>query len=208
MEPPSALYLECPTCGRTPHRVIRGRISKRKEIVLEGVFRCLRCGFTRQETYREWLALEVPMIVSDRETSFQTTLELNPGEIVAVGNRFESEGRVIEVTGIEARGARVPEAVAEDVETLWSKRVDRVQVKFSLNKGGKTLTSSLDVPPDEEFEVGMVVELGRDTGVIHRMKTNKGVLKHGAARAEELRRVYCRAMRKRRSGPRRRRPGR
>ncbi len=203
MEPPSALYMECPTCGRTPHRVIRGRISKRKEFVLQGVFRCLRCGFTRHETYREGLVLEVPMIVSDGGDSWRSTLELKPGETIEVGDSFEAEGATVKVTGIEAKGGRVGTAAPEDIETLWVKKADKVLVKFSLSKGGRTLNFSREVPADEEFEVGTIVELGKDRGVIHRVKTDRTVLREGAARADEIRRVYCKAMRHGRHEPER-----
>jgi uncharacterized Zn finger protein len=204
MEPPTALYLECPRCGRAPHRVVRGRISKGKEIVLEGVVRCLKCGFTRKETYREWVARAVPLIVSHRGSSRRSALEVFPREVVRVGDRFELDGIRVEITSIEAGGRRVEEAPAEEIDTLWSKRVDRVQVKFSLSKGRRTISYSLDALPDEEFQVGDVVELGKEKGVIHRIKSTRGLLREGAARAEEIRRVYCKSLR----GPRHRRNNR
>lgn len=181
--------------------MIRGRVSKKKEFVLEGVFRCLQCGFTRQETYREGLVLEVPMIVSDRGDSRRSAVELPPGEALKVGDHFETEGATVEVTGIESKGGRVTTAVPEDIETLWVKKADTVRVKFSLSKGNRTLTFAREVPADEEFEVGSVVELGRDRGVIHRVKTDRALLREGVARAEEIRRVYCKAMRYGRGGP-------
>ncbi len=188
--------------------MVRGRVSRRKEIILEGIFRCLQCGFTRQETYRESMAREVPAIVSDGETSSRTEVELYPGEVVRVGDRLEARGSTVEVTGIEVGGSRVEDAPAEIIETLWSKVVDRVRVKVSLNKGGRTKTYSLDVAPDEEFEVGTILELGKERGVIHRLKTERGILRDGTATAEEIRRVYCKAVRRHRSGPRRGRGGR
>lgn len=188
--------------------MIRGRISKKKEFVLQGVFRCLHCGFTRQETYREGLVLEVPMIVSERGDSWRSTVDLHPGEAVKVGDRFEAAGATVEVTGIEAKGARVRTSAPEDIETLWVKKADKVVVKFSLSKGGRTLNFSREVPADEEFEVGAVVELGKDRGVIHRVKTDGAVLREGVARAESIRRVYCKAMRRGRHEPRHRGRGR
>ncbi len=195
MGTPAALYMECPSCGRSPHRVIRGRISKGKDIVLEGVVRCLRCGYTRRETYREGAVREVPLIVSHRESSERTTLALSPEETVNVRDRFDIEGGMVEVTAIEVEGRRPTQALAKEIDTLWSKRVDRVEVKFSLNKGRKTLSYSLEVPPDEEFEVGSLVDLGRERGVIHRLKTSRGLLKEGRAAAEEIKRVYCKGVR-------------
>ncbi|MFQ5838003.1 MAG: HVO_0476 family zinc finger protein [Thermoplasmata archaeon] len=208
MEPPSALYLECPSCGRAPHRVVRGRISRGKQIVLEATVRCLRCGFTRRETYREWAAQKVPLIVSHGDSSRRTELEVFPKEVVRVGDRHLVGDLMVEVTSIEAGGKRMREAPAEEIDALWSKRVDRVQVKFSLSKGRRTISYSMEVLPDEEFEIGDLVEFGRDRGVIHRIRTTHGLLKEGAARAEEIRRVYCKGLRGPRSGRWARRPKR
>lgn len=208
MEPPSAIYLECPSCGRAPHRVIRGRLSRRREIVLEGLVRCLRCGYTRRETYREWAPRELPIIVSYKGSAHRARVEIMPPELVRVGDRMEVEGNRVEITAIESKGRRLEEAPASEVDVLWSKRVDRVPVKFSLNKGRETLSFTLEALPDEEFEVGEVVDLGRERGVIHRLKTKRGLLREGAARAEEITRVYCKAVRlprreRRPRGPRR-----
>lgn len=202
MDAPSALFLECPNCGRTPHRVIRGRLSRGREIVVEGVVRCTTCGFTRRETYRELRPLDVRLIISQGENSERSSLELSSKELVRVGDRFDMPGGQVEVTAIEVEDRRVTQAAAEEVGVLWSKRVDRVPVKFSVNKGRKTLAFTLHVPPDEEFEVGELVELGGERAVIHRIKRIHGVLLQGAARAEDIQRVYCKAVRGRWSGHR------
>lgn len=200
MEAPSALHLACPNCGRTPHRVVRGRVSRGREIVFEGTVRCLRCGYTRKETHREWAARTVPLIVSDRDASQRSELELSPQETVRVGDRLPTERGMVEITAIEVDARRAQEARVEDVDALWSKRADRVEVKFSLNKGRKTLSYTLEVPPEEEFVVGSLVELGREEAVIHRMKTSRGLLRRGGARAEEIQRAYCKAVRRRSRG--------
>ncbi len=174
--------------------MVHGRISKGKEIVLEGVVRCMKCGFTRHETYREWVARTVPLIVSYRETSQRTDIELFPGEMVTVGDRLDVRDTRVEITAIEVQGRRVERAVAEEIEVIWSKRVDRVQVKFSVNRGGKTLPYSLEVPPDEEFEVGDIVDLGKERAVVHRISTTRGLVREGVAAAEEIRRVYCKGI--------------
>lgn len=208
MEPPAALYLECPTCGRTPHRIVRGRFSRGKELVLDGVVRCLQCGFTRHETYREGVAREVPFVISDGAESVREIVELLPEEAIRVGERLETSGGTVEVTAIEVEGRRVDEAPVQAIDTVWSKRVGRIPVKFSLNKGSKTLTFTLEVPPEEEFAVGDLVTFGREQGVIHRLKTAAGVVRTGASRADQIRRGYCRAIRHTRSGGRGGRRGR
>lgn len=205
MEPPSALHLECPTCGRAPHRVLRGRLSQGQEVVLEGVFRCLRCGQTRSETYREWAPLRLPLIVSEGEASRRMSVDLLPDEEIRVGDALEVAEGEVQVTAIEVGEKRVREARAAEITALWSKRADRTRVKFSLNKGRRTVAYEVEALPEEEFEVGDLVRLGRDRGVIHRIRTDRGLVREGAVPARAIVRVYCKEVRR----PRRRgRPGR
>ncbi|MFQ5919634.1 MAG: HVO_0476 family zinc finger protein [Thermoplasmata archaeon] len=199
MEPPSALHLECPTCGRSPHRVLRGRLSRGEELVLEGVFRCLQCGLTRRETYREWAPLRVPLVVSDGADSRQVPLDLFPGEEVRVGDSVEAEGRPVRITAIEAGEKRVQVAPVEAITTLWSRQADRLTVKFSLNKGRRTIPYEMPALPEEEFQVGDLVRLGRERAVIHRINTPRGTVREGVVPARDIVRIYCRTVRHPRS---------
>lgn len=205
MEPPSALHLECPTCGRAPHRVLRGRLSRGEELVLEGVFRCLRCGQTRRETYREWAPVRVPLVVSDGSASRREEVDLFPGEHVQVGDTLETGGGLARITAIEAGEKRVREAPVEAIGTLWSQRADRLTVKVSLNKGRRTVPYEIRALPEEEFEIGDLVQLGRDRGVIHRINTSRGTIRDGVVPARDIVRVYCQTIRRPRSHRRRRR---
>ena len=204
MEPPSALHLEGPNCGRAPHRVLRGRLSRGEELVLEGVFRCLNCGLTRQETYREWAPLSVPLVVSDGAASRRLAVDLFPGEEVRVGDSLEAAGSLVRITAIEAGDKRVQAAPVETVNTLWSRQIDRLTVKFSLNKGRRTIPYEMTALPEEEFEVGDLVRLGRDRAVIHRINTSRGTVREGVVPARDIVRIYCQTVRRR--GPHR--PGR
>jgi uncharacterized Zn finger protein len=166
------------------------------ERVFEGTVRCLRCGSTRHDTLRESLPTKVPIIVSWLDRSERAEFEVAPREVVRVGDRFDlPEGRV-EVTSIEASGRRVEAAEGREIRTLWGKRVDKVVVKFSINRGTRTIPASLMAIPEEEFAVGDMVEVGKDKVVIHRiMKKGGALLREGSARAEEISRVYAKALR-------------
>lgn len=195
MDPPSALTLECPNCGRTSHRVLKGRLSSGEQLVLEGTVRCLQCGYTRKETYREWAPLSVPVVVSRREVSRKGEVELFPQEVIRTGDPLEVEGERVVVTAIERGDRRVEEAIAEAIDTLWTRRVEGTKVKFSLNRGQRTLSFEKETTPEEEFGVGDLVELGRHRGVVHRIKTSQGLVREGRVPAKSIVRVYCKPLR-------------
>lgn len=199
MAAPSALVLHCDTCGDVPHRVLRGKVSGKDEIVFEGVVRCSKCGQVRSVVTREPRPIQVPVVVSFLETSERTSLEFSPDEEIDVGDEIEIGDSRVRITSIEVQGRRMDGAVAKEVSTLWAKRTDRVRVKFSVNKGNRTVPHEVLATPDEEFEVGEIVDLGRDRAVVHHIRTQYRTLHEGRARAEEIVRMYGRVVRERTS---------
>lgn len=199
MAAPSALVLHCDTCGDVPHRVLRGRIGGRDEIVFEGVVKCSECGQVRAVVSREPKPIEVPIIVSWLEQSERTTLEFAPDEPIELGEELDLGDSRLEVTAIDSAGRRVDAAKAKEVQTLWAKRTDRVRVKFSVNKGNRTVPCEVLAAPDEEFEVGEIVDLGKDRAVVHHIRTQYRTLREGRIRADEIVRMYGRVVRERTS---------
>lgn len=199
MAAPSALVLRCEDCGDVPHRVLRGKVGGKADLVFEGVVKCTKCGRVRAVVTREPRPIEVPVVVSWLGASERTTMEFAPDEVVAVGEELElGEGRLL-VTAVEAGSARVPSAAAKDVATIWAKRVDQVRVKFSVNKGNRTVAHSLVAAPDEEFTVGEIVDLGKDRAIIHHIRTARRTLREGSERADAIVRMYGRVVRERTS---------
>ena len=197
MAAPSALLLPCEECGEVPHRVLSGRVTGRDALVFQGTVKCSSCGRIRSVSYREARPLRVPVIVSTGEESERTEIELAPDEIVAVGDRLDHEGHTLRVTAIEVGERRVTQSAGKDVRALWARQIDRVRVKFAVNKGNRTVSHELDAAPDEEFEVGDVVDLGRERALVHRIVVKGATLRRGSARAEEIVRMYGKLVRER-----------
>ena len=197
MAAPSALVLHCETCGDVPHRVLRGRVGGHDEIVFEGVVKCSRCGEVRSVTNREPKPVVVPIVISWLDRSERTTLEFAPDEEIGVGEQLDLGDNRLQVTSIEIGGRRVEAAKARDIDTLWAKRTDRVRVKFSVNKGNRTVPCEVLAAPDEEFEVGEIVDLGKDRAVVHHIRTRYRTLREGRIRADEIVRMYGRSVRER-----------
>lgn len=198
MAAPSALVLQCSQCGEVvPHRVLRGKIGGKDEIVFEGVVRCSKCDAVSNVVSREPKPIPVPLIVSWLEHSEKTSLEFSPTEEVAVGQELDLGDNRIKITAIEAGGRRVDGARAKEVSTLWAKRVDQVRVKFSVNKRNRTVPHEVLAAPDEEFEVGEIVDLGKDRAVVHHIRTRDRTIRAGRVRADEIVRMYGRVVRER-----------
>jgi len=200
MATPSALVLKCESCGKeVPHRVLRGRVGGKGEIVFEGVVKCSACGFMRSVVTREAKPIEVPMVLSWMDRSTRTTIEMGPTERVAVGDAIPlSEGRAV-VTALDSKGRRVQESLASDIDTIWAKRADKVWVSFSVNMGNRTVARRVLAAPDEEFVVGDIVDLGRDRVVVHRIRIAHRTLREGSVPAEDIVRAYGRVVRERTS---------
>src|SRR5438309_10620638 len=85
MAAPSALVLKCPQRGEVvPHRVLRGKIGGKDEIVFEGVVRfSLRDAISNVVT-REPKPITVPLLVSWHDRSEKTSLGFAPDDDLPV----------------------------------------------------------------------------------------------------------------------------
>src|SRR5438046_5629549 len=109
MAAPSALVLKCEACGaEAPHRVLRGKIGGKDEIVFEGTVKCPNCGRVSTVVTREPKPIEITLIVYWLDKSERTSMEFSPEEDVAVGealelgeSRYDVQALVVEVIRFE-----------------------------------------------------------------------------------------------------------
>jgi len=66
-----------------------------------------------------------------------------------------------------------------------------------VNKGNRTVPHEVLAAPDEEFEIGEIVDLGRDRAVVHHIRTSQRTVHYGRVRADEIVRMYGRVVRER-----------
>ncbi|MDH7508823.1 MAG: HVO_0476 family zinc finger protein [Methanomassiliicoccales archaeon] len=192
---PTAIYLECPSCGtNTLHEVLRGRVGGKKE-TLEATVRCRKCGTVHTTLYTEMKPLRIPVIVSDLGKSQREEIELGPDELITIGDELIVGDTQVVVTSIESGEKRMKECVAREIGTIWAKRFDRVKVKISINKGSKTIPAEMLVPPDEEFYVGDLLTIGKYNVVVHNIKTKDRMLRDGGSEAREIVRIYAKIVR-------------
>jgi uncharacterized Zn finger protein len=181
----------CPVCSdRTDHAIIaRGR---------NPVGRCFECGDVHPVVFGErQKTVHVRAVVSDGPSSRICTVEMDDGEVCRIGDTFVAacgeEYTGVEVTSIESGGLRVKHALAGDISTLWTRKVEEVALRVAIHMGGTTTPLRVMVPGDDIFSVGEVYTLGKRKFRISRIKVRDGGMlrKPGQkAEAKRIRRVF------------------
>lgn len=192
MTAPGSIYVECPVCEKESlHRVIKGKVSEKGGVIsFEGVVKCSECGNVHNAFIKEEKKMKIRAVLSDGERSSKTFVEAYPDSNIFLYDEFIIDGLPAIVRGIEIEGKRVEMAPARDIKTLWFQRYDRVKVKFSINKKDATVSKSITVSPDEYFYIGDSLKIGHYDVVIHRIKTEWGIVRKGGVRARDIVRVY------------------
>jgi len=191
---PSGIVAICENCGETIHRVLKGKVTGRHDIVFQGTVKCQKCGSVKNITQRELRPLKIPMILSWMQESEKFEIEVDRGKIFNIGDLIEIKSGKVELTSIESKGKRVQTSYAYDIDTLWAKRIDKVKVKVTIAKGGKSFSKELLATPDEEFCVGDILEFGRLKTAIQQIMVEGKTLYKGCAEASEIKRLYARAV--------------
>ena len=153
----------CPACSPDAETV--------HEVLSEGgqaTVRCTECSHVHKESLPEERTVNREVVVSQDEESFATAVEVPAAETLATGEEFlvETDEAIVtaRITSLELGDGRSEQAVAEDVETIWSRAVGNVSVNVTAHpKSGEhdeTRSVRLQVPGDYEFVVGETDDLG------------------------------------------------
>ena len=192
MDVPSAIYIQCPSCGEeTLHRVIKGKMGEKKQLTLEALVKCSQCGHRYNTVIKEEKPVTIPLIVSEGADSKKDSIKLASAETVERGTEYQLDRGTIKITGIETKRGRVDSAQARDIATLWAKKFDRLKIRVSINKGSKTFSRVIWAVPDEEICVGDIIRIKGDSVAIHSIKTERRHIKKGSAEARDIVRLYA-----------------
>ena len=184
----------CDNCGEVVHRVLKGKMSSRRELVFEGVVKCQKCGNVRTLIIREPRPVKIRVVLSWMQDSKMLETDIEPDAVMSVGDNLELESGKAEITAIESGGRRVPTSRACEVDTLWAKRADQVRVKMTVASGRRAFSKDIFAAPDEEFCVGDLLEIERGKVVIEQIKTERRTLHKGCATASEIKRLHARTV--------------
>jgi uncharacterized Zn finger protein len=153
----------CPACSPDAETV--------HEVLSEGgqaTVRCTECSHVHKESLPEERTVNREVVVSQDGESFATAVEVPAAETLATGEEFlvETDEAIVtaRITSLELGDGRSEQAIAEDVETIWSRAVGNVSVNVTAHpKSGEhdeTRSFRLQVPGDYEFVVGETDDLG------------------------------------------------
>ncbi|MCK5109308.1 MAG: hypothetical protein KAR25_06425 [Methanosarcinales archaeon] len=187
----------CPACSSQElHDVLKRRGS-------DQLVRCTECGSVHNVALQTQAAPEttsVRIIVSVGEDSAQYNIELPldhevyTGDELLVDDPSADEVHLAEVASVESRGARVISALAADVDTIWSRAIDKVTVKVAIHDGKKTRSVRLQEYGDREFTIGSVEDISGSRCRIVRIKTReRGFRKYNGnvVRAKDVKRIFA-----------------
>ena len=166
-ETPDRLAVACPSCSpdvETVHEVLSpggGAVT----------VRCGECSHVHKVQPESDPEVTLDVVVSQGGDSFSATVTTPADETVAVGEEFllETEEMLatVRVTSVELPGGRREEsAPADEIQTVWTREVDNVEVNVTIHpadgRHDESRSTTVYVPGDYEFTVGETETFGDD----------------------------------------------
>ena len=102
------------------------------------------------------------IIISERNKSHKTSIELSPSDELKVGDILLSDVGQVEVSSIEVDDTRVKNSIVEDIDTIWATSVEiPARIGFSVDLHGEVDSYKLDLERDFEIAPGDIVKIER-----------------------------------------------
>ncbi|HWQ63705.1 MAG TPA: HVO_0476 family zinc finger protein [Methanospirillum sp.] len=183
----------CTTCDEETEHEVLSRTTNQ-------VIKCTICGtVSRIPVPKEPALLQIKAIVSNEGASSVCKCEIAEDEEVAVGDYLiaesdDGEGTGIEVMSIESGDKRLTKSLGKDIDTLWTRVIDQVVVRFSVHDGWHTLPLYVRCEGDEKFVVGDVYVIkGVKSRIGHiRMRNGAVTKRRGKFEvANTIKRIYA-----------------
>lgn len=181
------LFDPCPECGEEEHAILHERPQSL-------TIQCTECSSVRSiNPPKRAPIIDINTVVSQDTQSWNVSIPTPSDESIEEGDEFELDDHRMIVTAIELAGQqRKPKALARDITTLFAKVFDTVPLKLSVNEGEKTRSYKLDVEPDMEVPIGLVLEVEGRLLAIKTLKSDQNRTLHkGFLLARNIRRAFC-----------------
>jgi len=185
------LWLFCEICSEeNTHQVLKSRTSSKKGFSFQGIVKCLECEATSSKEVNEELPLTLKLRISNDDETVNSTLSVDKGILIEVGQTRPHPDGLILITGLELPGKRLDRVYSQDNPIVWAKKATHSKIRFAVHDGEHTHSYKQEFEIGEEFYKGMKVKL---EGEISRII---GITLHGgksvsSAFALDVARITC-----------------
>ncbi len=204
-DPSERVAAACPACSpeaQTAHEVLSPGG--------QATVRCGDCGHVHKVALDEPTTVPLDVVVSQGGDSFTATVDAPADQAIAVGEEFvvdtEAVLMSVRITAIETGlDQRVESAAIPDVETVWTRGVDNVEVNVTVHpsdgRRDETRSVTVAVPGDHDFVVGETQSFGEERFEVERVlvrddaagyPTRKFEREGDDVPAKDVKRVYAR----------------
>lgn len=189
------IEIECPSCS--PDNPVLHEVLKSGQNVL---VKCEDCGEIHTTKTEKEKPVYLKTIISKGEKTFTHTNQMYKGDVVDVDDELVVDDGVCEdvypiiVTSIESQGKRVESAKVDDIDSIWGRAIDEVDVKITLHSEQETYSVNKRVSGGHEFVVGEKYDLDDISFIVTRIKIRKGGfwIKEGdAVEAKYIKRLFA-----------------
>ncbi len=179
----------CPTCKEeVSHQILR-TTDKGKGV--DHLVQCNICNGVHKIELRPPKSTEVRFTLSERGDSSQLKMEIDVDEVFSLGDQFDHDESIFEITRLEMPDATSSNRVrAEKVRMVWATRVDEVMVKLTFTEGEESFSDTIMCQPDQEFHCGSIYEHSSGLWRIRALHSGKGRTLNGKMKAANIRRVF------------------
>ncbi|MBT4059539.1 MAG: hypothetical protein HOE69_04445 [Euryarchaeota archaeon] len=179
----------CPHCDEeTAHAILR---SKEKGKGIDHLVQCSECNNVQTIQLRPPKSKEIRFTLSEMHNSRQVRIEIDVDEMFSLGDTFEYEDAVWEITRLEMPDANSAKRVSvDDVLMVWAARRDMVMVRLTFTEGEYSFSDSIMCDPDKQFTCGAIYEHSGEKWRIRALHSGKRRTLNGKMKATDIRRVF------------------
>jgi uncharacterized Zn finger protein len=143
--------------------------------------------------------VHVKTIISREAESSVGRAELTKGELIEVGDYIvaeldDGEGAGVEIMALEVGNKRVQKALAEEIDTIWSRAIDKVIVRISVHDGRKTVPFFVACDGDDRFTIDEIITIDRIRAKIDHICMRNGMIQRRKGKyevANRIKRIYA-----------------
>tara|TARA_A100001037_G_C15134139_1_gene630197 strand:- start:1824 stop:2597 length:774 start_codon:yes stop_codon:yes gene_type:complete len=182
-------FVFCSTCElETGHNILR---TKDKGKGTDYLVQCQHCSNVHTIQIRPPKPTNVRFTLSEGSESFQISLEIDSDEIFSLGDEFEHNEALWEITRLEMPNATSSNDVsANKVMMVWATRTDVVMVRMTFSEGEYSFSDSIFCDPEREFKCGSIYEHQGVRWRIRALHSGKGRTLNGGMKAANIRRIF------------------